>query len=194
MMQKMKANNEPAAKTGLSVRDVAEMGVMLALIFIGKRAMDALPNIEIISLLFILFANHFGKKTLIVAEAFALLEGLIFGFNVWFIMYLYTWPGLILLILLLKGKVPVWGYAVISGFFGLFFGLFCSIPYFFISGIGGGFAWWIAGIPFDLIHCVGNFVICLVLYKPLDRALIMILKKSSNKNKETQKVSETEQL
>ena len=60
------------------------------------------------------------------------------------------------------------------GFFGLFFGLFCSIPYYFIGGPKVGFAWWIAGIPYDLVHCVANFVISVVLFKPLDMALTKI--------------------
>ena len=30
-------------------------------------------------------------------------------------------------------------------------------------------AMWIAGIPYDLIHCVSNFVLTLLLYRPLYR-------------------------
>ena len=29
------------------------------------------------------------------------------------------------------------------------------------------FSYWISGIPFDLMHCAGNFAIALVLFKPL---------------------------
>lgn len=31
------------------------------------------------------------------------------------------------------------------------------------------FSWWITGIPFDISHCVFNFLIVLVLFRPLDR-------------------------
>lgn len=47
----------------------------------------------------------------------------------------------------------------------------CSIPYLFIGGIHTAFAWWVSGIPFDMIHGVSNFVLMLVLYKPLRRVL-----------------------
>ena len=57
--------------------------------------------------------------------------------------------------------------AMISGIFGLLFGFLCAIPYLFVSGLAGAFAYWIAGIPFDLIHGIGNFVIMLVLYYPI---------------------------
>ena len=64
---------------------------------------------------------------------------------------------------------------MVSGVFGLFFGMLCAIPYFFIGLAGGGmangfrhmFAWWVAGIPFDLIHGASNFALMLVLYRPV---------------------------
>ena len=30
---------------------------------------------------------------------------------------------------------------------------------------------WVAGIPYDLTHCVGNFVFTLTLYRPLHRVM-----------------------
>lgn len=47
----------------------------------------------------------------------------------------------------------------------------CSIPYLFIGGIHTAVAWCVSGIPFDMIHGVSNFVLMLVLYKPLRRVL-----------------------
>ena len=32
-------------------------------------------------------------------------------------------------------------------------------------------SYWVSGIPFDLIHCGGNFVMTLVLYKPLKKGM-----------------------
>ena len=69
--------------------------------------------------------------------------------------------------------------AIVSGIFGLCFGALCAVPYFFIGLSSGGIAngwttavtWWIAGIPWDLIHCGGNFVIMLVLFKPISFVL-----------------------
>ena len=33
------------------------------------------------------------------------------------------------------------------------------------------FAWWVAGIPFDLIHGISNFAIMLALYRPISNLL-----------------------
>jgi len=37
----------------------------------------------------------------------------------------------------------------------------------FIGGVPYAIAKWISGIPFDIMHCAGNFVIALLLFKPM---------------------------
>ena len=68
-----------------------------------------------------------------------------------------------------KDSVIFW--AVFSAAFGLMFGALGSLVYIFMGGFKTAFAWWISGIPMDIIHCIGNFVIMLVLYKPLRKVL-----------------------
>ena len=58
-------------------------------------------------------------------------------------------------------------WAVLSGGFGLLFGALCAPVDIFIGGFGYAVSKWISGIPFDLMHCAGNFAIALVLFKPL---------------------------
>lgn len=65
-----------------------------------------------------------------------------------------------------KQRSPIF-WAAVSGGFGLCFGFLYSIPYFVAGGWAAGFSYWISGIPFDLIHCAGNAVLALVLFKPL---------------------------
>ena len=45
--------------------------------------------------------------------------------------------------------------------------------YFITQGPGGALAWWIAGIPTDIGHCLGNFFTMLLLYHPLRRILTL---------------------
>jgi energy-coupling factor transport system substrate-specific component len=71
----------------------------------------------------------------------------------------------------------------VSAVFGLSFGALCAIPYLFTgtdlqSGLSIAFGWWVAGIPWDIAHCVGNFVLMLLLYKPLSNVMINLQKKS----------------
>lgn len=159
-------------------RDVAVLSIMSAILIVAKVVLAGLPNIELVSFLIIIFTLNFGKKTFAIIPTYVLLEILIFGFNVmWSISYMYVWPLLFLFTMLFrKFKSPV-NMAVLSGFFGLAFGFLCSFPLLFISfgGYGTGFgamiSYWIAGIPFDIVHGVSNFVIMLVLYKPVTNVL-----------------------
>lgn len=155
----------------LSVKDIALIGMMTATIEVAKCALSFLPNIELVSFLIILYTLFFGKLIFLAIPVFILLEGCIYGFGLWWIMYLYAWPLLALLTLLFRRQKSPLFWSVLSALFGLFFGALCAIPYLFVSGPRGAFAWWAAGIPFDILHCVSNFFICLLLYTPMRRLL-----------------------
>ena len=149
--------------------NVACMGVMLALLEVSKRALDFLPNIELVSFLFIIFTLLFGWRVLLITFAFSFLEGTYLGFGPWTIAYFYVWPILVILTLALKnvGKDNPLFWATLSGAFGLSFGFLCSFYTLAIGGIRMQLTWWIAGIPYDIIHCLGNFFICLFLFRPI---------------------------
>ena len=95
------------------------------------------------------------------------LEGCWYGFGLWWIMYLYVWPLLAGITYLLRRQRSVWVFSILSGAFGLMFGALCSLVYLFVGGPAAAFTWWVAGIPYDLIHGVSNFILCSILFYPL---------------------------
>lgn len=158
----------------LTVKEVVLIALLSALLFVSQVGIAFLPNIEVVSLLVILYTLFFKKKTLYIIYIFALLEGFVYGFGIWWIMYLYVWTILWgIATLFKKEKSPViW--AFISGFFGLFFGTLCSVPYFITGGVGMGLSWIASGLMADIIHGVGNFFVALLLFKPLYAAFEQI--------------------
>lgn len=90
-----------------------------------------------------------------------------YGFGVWWFGYLYVWSILAILVLILGNQESLAGWCVLSGGFGLSYGFLFAIPYFIVGGPAAGFAYWIAGIPFDLLHGFGNVVVMALLYKPV---------------------------
>lgn len=158
----------------LTIRDIALIGVMSATLEVGKLALAYLPNVEIVSLFIILYTLLFGRKCIYAVWAFILMEGCLYGFGTWWIMYLYAWPVLSFLAWCIRKHAAALPYALLSGVFGLFFGALCAIPYLFIGGWPMAFTWWVAGIPYDIVHCAGNFVLCLLLFKPLYRVLLRL--------------------
>ena len=155
----------------LTVREVCLFGILGALTFAAKYAMSFLPNIEPVSLMVMLFAVIFGVKALFPIYLYVLLEVLFYGLGLWNINYLYIWAVLALAAYLLRNMESPLGWAVLSGVFGLLFGALCAIVDIFIGGYGYALGKWISGIPFDIAHCAGNFVIALLLFSPLRKLL-----------------------
>lgn len=151
----------------MKTKDIALIGLLSAILLVSQIALAFLPNIEIVSLLVIAYALVFKKKVFFIIYVFAILEGLFYGFGIWWIMYLYVWTILALLTLCFQNNKSHMFWCLLSALFGLFFGALCSIPYFFIGGWSMGIAFWISGIPFDIVHCIGNFFIVLTLWKPI---------------------------
>ena len=149
------------------MRELALFGVLGALTFAAKYAMSFLPNIEPVSLMVMLFAVVFGRKCLYPIYLYILLEILFYGISLWNINYLYIWAVLALAAYLMRRMRHPLGWAVLSGAFGLLFGALCGIVDVFIGGFGYAVTKWVSGIPFDIAHCAGNFVIALLLFQPM---------------------------
>ena len=155
----------------ITLRQIALFGVLGALTFGAKVAMSALPNIEPVSLLVMLFAVVFGRRCLYPIYLYVMLEILFYGIQLWNINYLYVWAILALLTSLFRAMDSVLGWAVLSGAFGLCFGLLCAPVYWVTGGWAFALSWWVSGIPYDLLHGIGNFFVALALFKPCRRVL-----------------------
>ena len=161
----------PLDKKTLTIKEIALFGMLGGLTFGAKFVMSGLPNIEPVSLLLMLFAVTFGVKALFPMGIYIALEILIYGIQLWNINYLYVWPLLLLVALSMRKVTSPLLWAIVAAVFGLFFGLLCAPVYLFTGGLAFAVNWWLSGIPFDLLHCVGNFVIVLLLFAPLRKLL-----------------------
>ena len=143
----------------LTLGEMCLFGMLGALTFAAKYAMSALPNIEPVSLMVMLFAVTFGAKALFPIYLYVGLEVLFFGLGLWNFNYLYIWAILAVISYFVRRMEHPLGWAMLSGVYGLLFGALCAIADVFIGGLGYAAAKWISGIPFDVTHCIGNFVI-----------------------------------
>ncbi|MDL2235197.1 hypothetical protein LJC07_03450 [Christensenellaceae bacterium OttesenSCG-928-L17] len=145
------------------------LGMLGALLTVAQVALAVLPNIELISVLITVYALVLGKHCFAPIYVFVLLEGLLYGFGMWWAHYLYVWPLLAAVVLLLHKRFSMPLAVLINGAFGLFFGALCALTYLFIGGYNAALAYWISGLPFDFLHCAGNVAAALVLFRPLLR-------------------------
>lgn len=146
-------------------------GILGAMTFAAKYVMSFLPNIEPVSLMVMLFAVVFGKKWVYPVYLYVAMEILFYGISLWNINYLYIWAVLAVAAYFLRGMQQPLAWALLSGVFGLAFGALCGIVDVFIGGASYAVTKWISGIPFDIAHCAGNFLIALILFAPLRNLL-----------------------
>ena len=157
--------NRPPRRLTLSAGEVTLFGLLGAATYAAKVAMAGMPNVVM------LFAVTFGWKAVFPIYVYVSMEFFLYGIQLYSISYLYIWLVLAAAAWLLRGMTHPVGWALLSGVFGLLFGLLCAPVCLFTAGLHGAIVWWINGIPFDVIHCAGNFGIALVLFCPLRRLL-----------------------
>ena len=148
-----------------------------ALLFISQIIAAPLPNVELVSLFIIVWTRVYRYGALPGIGVFILLEGLCYGFGIWWVSYLYIWFilwGMVMLVPPMKKARPLaaaLGWASLSGVYGLAFGSLTAIPWLFRGGPAAAIAYILSGIPFDITHGVANFVLAFLLAVPLIRLL-----------------------
>lgn len=157
----------------MNIKDIVLISILSASLTAGKLALSFVPNVEIVTLLFIVYTIVFGtKKSLFISLVFSTTEILIYGFSTWLIGYYFIWPLLILAVSLIRDKVKSeYAYATMGAVFGYAFGFFFAIFESIFYGLAYGWTYWLRGIPFDLMHGTSNFIIVLILFKPMVRLL-----------------------
>ena len=154
---------------------MALFAVLGALTFAAKYAMAWLPNIEPVSLFMLLYGAVLGRKGLYPTYLYVGMEILFFGLGLWNINYLYIWLVPLAAGWLLRDMENPLGWALAGGSFGLLFGALCAPVDVVVGGVEYAIAKWISGIPFDIAHCAGNFVIALVLFVPMRKRMYKML-------------------
>lgn len=150
----------------LPVRDLTVFAMLGTIMFASKVFTQILPpNVHLLGLFMATITLTYRTRALIPIYVFVLLDGVFWGFSVWWIPSLYVW-------------LPLWGsfmfagkiklppavqapiFMVLSGLHGLSFGTLYAPANAFFFGLSfeGMLAWIVAGLPFDIIHAIGNLV------------------------------------
>ncbi len=164
-------------KNKLSVRELVVFAVLGSIMFLTTFALQALPNIHLLAMFIAAFTLTYRARALIPLYVFILLDGVFYGFALWWLPYLYIWLplwGAMMLAgrLRLPRKVQVPLYMVLCGLHGLSFGTLYAPAQALMFGLSfqGMITWIIAGLPMDLMHGIGDFASA-VLVLPLHELL-----------------------
>ena len=156
-----------------------------ALMFASKYVMEVLPNIHLLALFIGTLTVVYRRRALIPLYVYVFLDGLIHGFSLWWIPYLYIFLPLFFGFLLIPRRAPrllrALLYPTVAGLHGLCFGLLYAPAQAIFFGLDTWekvAAWISAGALFDVTHAVSN-VIFGTLILPFSTLLLSLEKRST---------------
>ena len=140
--------------------------------YASKVILEFAPNIHLLGVFTIAFTIVYRKKALYPIYIYVLLNGMFSGFSAWWVPYLYLWTVLWGFVMLLPKKMPRLiqpiVYMAVCAVHGFLFGTLYAPVQAVLFGLSfrGMIAWIVAGLPWDLIHGVSNFM-CGMLIVPV---------------------------
>lgn len=159
----LRARQDDHKKPFLTPSELVTFAVLGALMYCSKVIMEWAPNIHLLGMFTMTFTLAYRAKGLVPIYVYVFLNGFFSGFALWWVPYLYIWIVLWAITMLLPKKLPkpvtVIMYSVVCGLHGLLFGvLYAPVQaLFFGFDFRQTLAWIAAGLPFDIIHAIGNF-------------------------------------
>lgn len=148
----------------LDLRHMVIFSMLGTVMFASKVIMELLPNIHLLGMLTMVYTLVYRKCALIPIYIYVLLNGIYAGFAVWWVPYLYIWAVLWAVTMVLprnmKPAVAVVVYMLVCALHGLAFGTLYAPAQalFFGLNLRATLAWIVAGLPWDVMHAVGNLV------------------------------------
>ena len=150
----------------ISIREITVFAMLSAVMFVSKVVMEGIPNVHLLGIFVVAFTLAYRAKALFPIYGYVLVNGIWEGFSPFgWLPELYLWLILWAAVMLLPKKMPTCIapviYMLVSGLHGLCFGLLYAPVYALFAGMGWDRVWlWVAaGLPFDIIHGIGNFVL-----------------------------------
>lgn len=155
-----------------TVRRISLLAILTALVTVGRLvfALPVLPNIQPMTALIILITLTVGVLDgLVLAVLSMLLTNMILGMGPWTILQITAFVVIILLTGLFKigyrygtfkNRLIFSTWSLLAGFV---YGLVVTFLSFHLYGMSHFLVYYINGLPFDILHAIGNFVFFLIL-------------------------------
>ena len=161
-----------------TIRELTIFSMLGAVMYASKILMDLAPNIHLIGVFIVAFTIVYRQKALYPIYVFVFITGMLSGFAAWWVPYLYIWTVLWGITMLLPKRMPKWlkpfVYMIVCALHGFLYGALYAPVQALLFGLNfdGMIAWYLAGLPWDVLHGVSNFF-CGILIMPI----ISILRK-----------------
>lgn len=159
-----------------SVKEVVTFAMLGVVMYLSKLLMEIFPNVHLLGMFTVTYTIVYRKKALYPLYTYILLNGIFAGFATWWIPYLYIWTVLWGAVMLLPKNIPAKFkpivYMTVCALHGFLFGTLYAPAQAILFGLNfkGMIAWIVAGLPWDVVHGIGDFF-CGILIVPLSGLL-----------------------
>lgn len=160
---------------------VAYVALFAATLTGGKFALSFLPNIEIVTVLILVYGSVFGVWYVLPATiVFCLTETLLYGFGTWVVSYFIYWNTLGVLAAVLLKKQKMWQALILAVCSTLFFGVLTTATDVTIMCLSQNTAKdffnifaakYVLGVVFYALHLASAVATVTILYKPFCKLL-----------------------
>ncbi|GGM22630.1 hypothetical protein GCM10011351_05550 [Paraliobacillus quinghaiensis] len=145
------------------------IAMLAALSVVGRVSFQFLPNIQPVTTIIIISGFFLGIiPAILLAVLSTYLSNLFLGMGIWTVWQIIAWALIGMgsgLLGKFSVKYPTFLLTAFGLFAGFFYGAVFALTNYFISGKFLGY--YLAGLPFDFYHAIGNSFFVVLLYKPL---------------------------
>lgn len=142
------------------VQRIALLGILTTLCYVTRLLFQFLPNVQPVTVILLLITIVLGTRDgLIVAILSILISNINLGLGVWTIAQISSFTVVILLTGLIKTqfkRIPFGWMMIYAGLTGYIYGFVISAVQAPFFGIQNFWAYYLAGLPFDTLHALGN--------------------------------------
>lgn len=176
------SNSKIYSLFSLGVKELSLLSMMIALCVVSRSIFQFIVNVQPVTAILLIITIYWGiYQGLLVSILSILITNFYMGMGVWTIAQIATYFLLIVLTGLLT-NLSIFRNSIVlqtayAGITGLLFGLFISAiqaPFF---GISAFLPYYLAGIPMDIMHAVGNIIFYILLTPILKKLLTQTIQK-----------------
>ncbi len=174
-------HNARDEKRGLKPYTIAVVALASALMIASKLALALVPNVELVTLLVVVFSYVYGYPIIISTFVFCTIDILLYPTtpDVIIAYYIY-WNALAYVVAMLRTRAHATAcYTALAVIATLLFGIITTATYSIFYGVSF-FAWYASGLPFFAIHLASSLVTVTVGFSPLT-SLLQSLNRRNNR-------------
>lgn len=156
--------------TKLTVRKLTLIAMTIALCSVIRFPFSYLPNITPLTTIYLLICLNIGlSEAIIIADMTIIATSVYLGMGYWVVGQLLAY-SLIIFLYWLFIKIDIMKFLIMQAILclihGLIYGIVISMFEVFVLQISSFEIYYIAGLPFDLMHGLGNFLFMILVFRP----------------------------